>query len=49
LLIGLITYGNFVNPYDFIFLIMLLGINGGIYVPERAARHAGLTAVHRPA
>lgn len=33
LLTALITYGSFANPYDFIFLMMLMGITGGIVAP----------------
>lgn len=33
LLIALFTYGSFANPYDFIFLMMLMGITGGIAAP----------------
>lgn len=33
LLIALFTYGSFANPYDFIFLMMLMGITGGIVAP----------------
>jgi hypothetical protein len=42
LLIALITYGSFVNPYDFVFLIMLMAINGGISVPSAVRTTPGI-------
>lgn len=33
LFIGMMTYGSFVNSYDIIFLLLMLGIIGGVYVP----------------
>ena len=33
LLIGMITYGSFVNAYDVVFILLMLAIAGTIYVP----------------
>ncbi len=43
LLIGMTTYGSFVNVYDIVFLLLVLSIAGTIYVPVRPAAAPSLT------